>query len=160
MSVDKFINRAMGMTEETWRRHANPWSVWTRLLSVPAFALAVWAREWIGWWCLLPIGAIATFMWLNTRIFAPASDATRWETRAIMGEQKWLLRREAPIPAHHLKATILIVGVSTAGILPLVWGLYALDVWATVLGVVMIVGGQMWFLDRLAWLHDETARRP
>lgn len=158
MRPDKAIESAMGMSEDAWRRHANPWSVWTRLLSVPVFALAVWSREWIGWWCLMPVAAVVVFLWLNTRVFAPTRDESRWETRAIMGERLWLNRKEAPLPAHHARATFLLVAASSAGILPLIVGLYWLDFWATALGTVMIVGGQIWFLDRLAWLYADTER--
>ncbi|AEQ50613.1 DUF6653 family protein [Pelagibacterium halotolerans] len=157
MRLDTAIETGMGMTDDAWLRHANPWSVWTRLMSVPAFALAVWSREWIGWWCVVPIGLVVGFLWLNTRIFPPATDANKWETRAIMGERLWLKRKEAPLPAHHARATSWIVAGSSIGVLPLIAGLYWLDVWATVLGIVMIVGGQLWFLDRLAWLHADSA---
>lgn len=156
MRLDKAIESGMGMTEVSWQRHANPWSVWTRLLSVPAFALAVWSREWIGLWCLAPIALVVGFLWLNTRIFSPAHDMERWETRAIIGERLWLKRRETPLPAHHARATFWIIAGSSLGILPLIGGLYWLDVWATALGIVMIVGGQIWFLDRLAWLYADS----
>ena len=43
-----------GMTDEVWRRHANPWSVWTRYLAGPILILAVWSRFWIE-----VVGAVA-----------------------------------------------------------------------------------------------------
>jgi hypothetical protein len=35
------------MSDETWRRHANPWSVWMRFAAIPALILAVWSRVWL-----------------------------------------------------------------------------------------------------------------
>ena len=32
--------RAAGMSDEAWRRHANPWSVWTRFAAIPLMMLA------------------------------------------------------------------------------------------------------------------------
>ena len=156
MRLDQSINNAMAMDDETWARHANPWSVWTRLAAIPAFALAVYARVWIGWWCLIPIGLIVIFLWLNTRIFAKATTDERWETRAIRGEQLWLARKENPIPEHHNTATFWIVFGSCVAIVPLAVGLVMLDPWAVALGVAGMFFGQLWFLDRLAWLYAET----
>jgi hypothetical protein len=154
MKFDQRINRIMGMDDDKWRRHANPWSVWTRLATVPAFALAVYARVWLGWWCLLPVGAIIVFLWLNTRIFAPAQINERWETRAILGERLWLDRRARPIPEHHRRATRWIVAGSSLGVIPMGVGLIWLDPWATAFGAAGVFFGQVWFLDRLAWLYD------
>nr|WP_238997445.1 DUF6653 family protein [Mycolicibacterium sp. CBMA 361] len=36
------------MTDAAWRRHANPWSVWTRFAAIPLMMLAIWSRVW-GW---------------------------------------------------------------------------------------------------------------
>ncbi|HEX2147497.1 MAG TPA: DUF6653 family protein [Pseudorhizobium sp.] len=71
---------------------ANSWSVWTRLATIPAFALTVYARMWLGWWSLLPLVFLIVFLWLNTRILAPDQPDERWETRAILGEKIWLDR--------------------------------------------------------------------
>src|SRR3712207_7735452 len=32
--------------ERVWRRHSNPWSVWTRILSYPLVYIPVWNRSW------------------------------------------------------------------------------------------------------------------
>lgn len=47
-----------GMSDESWRRHANPWSVWTRFAAIPAFELAAWSQQWLGWWCLAGVVAV------------------------------------------------------------------------------------------------------
>ena len=40
------------LSDETWRRHANPWSVWTRYAAFPLLVVAVWSYHAIGWWAL------------------------------------------------------------------------------------------------------------
>ena len=52
--MEGWLQRAFGMTDAAWRRHANPWSVWTRFLSLPLLAAAIWTRDWWGWWALAP----------------------------------------------------------------------------------------------------------
>ena len=36
--------KCVGMTNEAWQRHANPWSVYTRFAAIPAGLLAIWSR--------------------------------------------------------------------------------------------------------------------
>lgn len=156
LKFDRAIERVMGMTDELWLRHANPWSVWTRIACVPAFALATWSRDWIGAFSLIPVALVVVFLWLNTRIFGPATDLDRWETRAILGEKIWLNRRRVPISQTQQRATALALTGSVAGILPAGLGLIWLDVGLTLLGVVVIVCGQIWFLTLLARLYDEV----
>ena len=43
----------MRMDDATWRRHANPWSVWTCATVLPVIIFAVWSRVWIGRWRFL-----------------------------------------------------------------------------------------------------------
>jgi hypothetical protein len=47
MGVTSKIAGAFGMTEDAWKRHANPWSVWTRFAAIPLMILAIWSRVWL-----------------------------------------------------------------------------------------------------------------
>lgn len=42
------------------------------------------------------------------------------------------------------------------GLVPLIYGLWTLDLWATLLGLVMTLGGKLWFIDRMVWLLADT----
>lgn len=154
MRLDHVINRAMGMDSDKWQRHANPWSVWTRLATIPAFALTVYARIWLGWWSLLAVILIFGFLWLNTRIFAPAQTDERWETRAILGEKIWLDRDVTAIRDDHLRAIRWIAIGSSLSSVPLIIGLVLLAPWATAFGVAGMFFGQVWLLDRFVWLYE------
>jgi hypothetical protein len=46
------VTKLFGLEGDAWMRHANPVSVWTRFAVLPLGALAVWSRQWIGWWSL------------------------------------------------------------------------------------------------------------
>jgi len=47
------IAKAFMMGENTFMRHANPWSGHTRFSMLPLLALAFWSRIWIGWWSII-----------------------------------------------------------------------------------------------------------
>ena len=66
-----------------FRRHAHPFSAWSRLLSTPLLLVPLWTRRW---WLYVPIG-----VWLavNPVITPPARDLSSFATRAILGEESW-----------------------------------------------------------------------
>lgn len=54
MTLERKIAAAFNMSEDAWARHANPWSVWTRIATaLPLLILAVWSRVWLGWRSLI-----------------------------------------------------------------------------------------------------------
>jgi len=65
------IASAFRMTEEAWKRHANPCSVWTRFGAIPLMILAIWSRVWLAWWCLVPIAVVIVWLRVNPRVLAP-----------------------------------------------------------------------------------------
>lgn len=152
------IAQAFSMDEATWMRHANPWSVWTRVPILPLLCLAIWARAWIGVWCLLPIALLLLWTWINPRAFPVPASTRSWASRAVMGERVWLARDDVPIPAHHAAWAALLAGLSALGMPPLVWGLYAFEIWPLLLGLTLTIGAKMWFLDRMVWLYEDMAK--
>lgn len=158
MARGSVFEKAMGMSDTVWAAHANPWSVWTRVPILPLLALAIYARAWIGWWCLAPVALLVAWTFLNPRAFPPPASLDSWASRGVLGERVWLARKERPVPEHHRVAAHLLTAVSASGLVPLAWGLWTLDPWATVAGVILATGGKLWFVDRMVWLYDETAR--
>lgn len=43
-TLESRIARLFSMSDDTWKKHANPWSVWTRFTALPALVVAVWSR--------------------------------------------------------------------------------------------------------------------
>jgi hypothetical protein len=155
--IDKIQSRIASDTD-AWRRHANRWSVWTRLAMVPAFAATVYFRAWLGWWTVVLLGILGLWTWLNVKVFAKEEADRTWEARAIFGEKFWLERSQREIPAHHLRAVLRLNLASAAMVLPMAWGLRVLDPWATAFGTIGGVAGQLWALDRYSWLYEDVTR--
>jgi len=55
IDIFKVSEKLMGMDDAAWKRHANPWSVYTRFTCLPFIVLALWSRVWLGWWCSLSV---------------------------------------------------------------------------------------------------------
>src|SRR6185295_7828844 len=90
MSLDGRLARVFGLDgEQAWLRHANPWSVYTRIPVPVLLVIAIWSRAWIGWWCLLPIGIVVVWTMVNPRVFPPPRSLDHWASRAVLGETAW-----------------------------------------------------------------------
>jgi hypothetical protein len=147
------IAKTFGMNDEAWRRHANPWSVWTRFAAIPLMLLAIWSRTWIGWWCLVPVAAVVVWLFINPKAFPPVDEPRSWAARGIYGERAWVRDRDL-VPPDHRGVLRLLVSLGTIGFGMILWGLIALQVWPTVFGTTLIVLAQLWRIDRFNWLWE------
>ena len=162
MTIEGRIAALFALDDAAWARHANPWSGWTRFVTVlPLLVLAFWSRAWIGWWSLLPVAAALAWTWLTPHAFPPARSDSAWITRGVFGERFWTLRNTIPVPEHHRLVPHLLNAATAAGGLVVVWGVARLAVWPTALGLTLVIGGKFWYIDRMAWLYsDMIAARP
>src|ERR687895_2211239 len=92
------------LTREIFRHHSNPWSAWTRLLSVPLVFVPIWTRSWKH--------AILIHGWLiaNAIAFPEPKNDRAWATRAMLGEEMWIAKR--PLD----RAMALSVGATAFGL--------------------------------------------
>lgn len=158
MSLEDGLAKVFGLrSDDAWRRHANPWSVYTRIPIPVLLAAAIWSRVWIGWWSLVPIAACLIWTVVNPRVFAPPRTLDHWASRSVMGETLWARRKSTPLPPRHRTAPLVLSAVSAAGVPFLVWGLVVLDPWLTAFGLAVQMAGKIWFLDRMALLYDEVS---
>ena len=146
---------AFRMDDATWERHANPWSVYTRMATAPFIVLALWSRAWIGWWSLIPIAIVGAWLWLNPRAFPPPRSTNNWASKAVLGERVWLNRKTVPIPAHHARAAALLSVVGAIGVPVFLYGIVMLDAWPTLFGMTLTFLGKLWFVDRMVWLYED-----
>lgn len=151
----KKISETFAMDDATWKRHASPWSVWTRFATLPFLALAIWSRTWIGQWAWLPVIILSIWLWFNPRAFAAPKHTNNWASKATFGERVLLNKKTVTIPKHHAKASSILSALAGFGVPFLVYGLYYLEIWPTILGVSVIYIGKMWFLDRMVWLYED-----
>jgi hypothetical protein len=114
------ISHAFAMDDATWRRHANPWSVWTRVAAFPLLVLAIWSRIWFGWGALVPITLMIVWLWYNPRAFLPPRSTDNWASKAVLGERVWLARNAVPIPLHHARMASLLSAMASSGTIFLV----------------------------------------
>ena len=143
------------MSDATWERHANPWSVWTRFTVLPLIIAAIWSRVWIGPWAWGLAALSILWTWINPRIFRKPISTDNWASKAVLGERVWINRKQVPVPARHRVAPNLLSGISGIGLPFLIWGLWNLNVWSTVTGTVLVYAGKVWFLDRMVWLYED-----
>ena len=148
------VAAAFRMSDEAWKRHANPWSVWTRFAAIPLMILAIWSRVWLGWWCLAPVAAVVVWLWLNPHVFHPVETPTSWAAKGIYGEKIWLKER-GRVPADLRAVLRLLAVVAAVGFANLAVGLITLMVWPTVFGASLIVLGQLWRIDRLGLFFED-----
>ncbi|WP_425093099.1 DUF6653 family protein [Tropicimonas sp. S265A] len=152
MGLFRSAERLMGMTDASWARHANPWSGYSRFIVLPLLVMAIWARIWLGWYALVPVVLCLAWAWINPRAFPPPATTAAWATQGVLGERAFLNRKQVPIPKHHETWAYWLTALSAAGLPPLVWGLWVFDPSWTLLGLVLTMGGKIWFVDRMAWL--------
>ncbi|MEM9708296.1 MAG: DUF6653 family protein [Pseudomonadota bacterium] len=155
MDIFDRAERLMGMSDTVWARHASPLSCYSRFSILPLFALAVWARAWIGWGALVPVILVLIWTWANPRVFPQPRHTDNWASKGTFGERVFLNRKAVPIPAHHLRWALGLSWASSVGLPFFAWGLWAFDLWLTLLGMVLIALPKVWFVDRMVWLYED-----
>lgn len=148
------------MSDDVWARHANSWSVWTRVASFPLLLVAIWSHVWIGWtWAIAATLAVAIWLWLNPRIFPPPATTDTWAAKVTFGERVWLNRKAIPIPRHHETIAHILSAVSAIGFVVGLYGAVETAIWPAILGTVLVYAGKLWFCDRMVWLYEDMKDR-
>jgi hypothetical protein len=125
------------LSDAMWRRHANPLSVWSRLLSTPLVFLPLWNRSWRQ-----GLGVAAWFA-VNPFLFPEPRDPHGWAARAIRGERRWTTERPRD-------ASLLVQGVGGAAMLAGLRSAYRRRLLPTALSAAVVMASNAWFLDRMA----------
>lgn len=158
MKIEKAMSRWFQMSDEVWERHANPLSVWTRLPCLPALALSIWSRVWIGSWAWIPVVLTLLWIWLNPRVFPRPRTTDNWASQSVLGERMWLNRDQAPIDIRHSAIISVSNSIAATGAILCTYGLVTLDAYHTTYGVVLTLVGKSWFLDRMVWLYLDARK--
>lgn len=156
MDFIKWTEKLMSMDEDSWQRHANPWSVYSRFTTLPILSVAFYSREWIGFYSLLPVIMAFIWIWLNPRLFDVPTSTDNWASMATFGERLYLNRQQVPIPRHHQRFCILLQTLSGVGVPFFIYSLYSLNIWLLVASNLWIMVFKAWFVDRMVWLYLDS----
>ena len=157
MAMDAKMAKAFGLEGDVWQRHANPWSVYTRIPIPALLAAAMSTRTRIGWRSLVPVGLVCAWSAINPRVFAPPRSVDHWASRAVLGETYWANRTEVPVPPRHRVAPNVLIALSALGVPFIARGLVVRDRSMVLFGLAVQMTGKTWFLDRMALLYDDVA---
>jgi hypothetical protein len=160
ITSEQKVAKIFGLTGDNWTRHANPISVATRFAVLPLLAVSIWSRDWIGWWCLVPIVLSLVFMMVNPVLFAKPRSTRNWASKGVFGERVWSERTKVPVPAQ-FNARVLNVtyAIQAVGAVALAYGLVRLDLMATITGLVILQTAKAWFIDRHVLLFEDMKTR-
>ena len=154
------VARAFGLKGEGWMRHANPASVWSRFAVLPLLALAIWSRDWIGWWFLAAVGLALVWMVVNPLFFREPASTRNWASRGVLGERIWTEGDKATFPPEfRSKVPAVAMGFQAAALVPLVYGLIELNVLSVVVGIVFMQCAKAWYIDRMVLLFETMKDR-
>ena len=138
-----------------WQRHANPWSVYTRIPGPALLAAAIWSRARLGRWSLVPVGVVCLWLAINPRVFPPPRSLDHWASRGVLGETLWADRNTTPVPRRHRVAPTVLTVVNCLGVPFVARGLVARNGWMVLFGLAVHMAGKNWFIDRMALLYDD-----
>lgn len=153
---ENFFTRMMTMNDAVWARHANPWSVWTRVVTgLPAILLAVWSIRILGWWSVVVIVGACLWLWLNPRLFPIPFNTRNWASQVTFGERVWLNRQSENIPTHHIRWAKALSWISGIGFIAAVYGAVQHHLIYVLVGGTVSWFGKMWLCDRMVWLYQD-----
>lgn len=155
MDIFSFSAKLMRMDDSAWARHANQWSVYSRIVGGTAVFFALWSGYWIGWAAVVPVALAVGWIYLNPRLFSPPKSTSNWAARGVLGERVFLNRRAVPIPGEYVTVSYLTTAVAIGFILLCVLGFWRQDFWLAFTGWHAATVVKLWFVDRMALLWDQ-----
>ncbi|TXR54621.1 DUF6653 family protein [Reinekea thalattae] len=157
MDLLKLTEKSMAMNPDSWMRHANPISVYSRFTVLPLLTLAIYARTWLGSVAWLFVALVLLWTWLNPRLFSAPKTTDNWASMATFGERVYLNRaKESLIPKHHLLVCRILLILQLVAV-P-VWGYALIDLrfdWA-IFTTAWLMVTKAWFVDRMVWIYMDV----
>ncbi|WP_462172001.1 DUF6653 family protein [Pseudoalteromonas xiamenensis] len=157
MDILKTTEKLMSMDENTWARHSNPLSVYTRFSILPLFSLVFASIDVLGWWTVAALLLVSIWTWLNPRIFPAPTNTDNWASMGTFGERIYLNRhKENLIPRHHLRMCQIIMTLHLLGIPFWVSSLVTMKYSLVVLSTLWLMFTKTWFVDRMVWIYQDV----
>lgn len=132
------------LSEKTWERHANPWSGWTRVLSMPLLALGLYLHNfWI-------LGIVLVWLIINPILFSKPRDTNNWMSKGVLGEQ--LYYRDGAKFKKDLPTLLNVLNVPLfAAFLYLSW---QQELVAMIIACLLTMTIKFWFIDRMVAVYE------
>ncbi|MFA7286812.1 MAG: DUF6653 family protein [Patescibacteria group bacterium] len=134
------------LSERTWARHANPWSGWTRVLTMPVLAAGLYRHSF------LILGAAVVWMVINPMVFSKPKRVNNWMSKGVLGEQRYY--REGKKFKRDLPTLLNVINVPVfVSFLYFGWQQEFVPMIQAGLLTMTI---KFWFIDRMYRLADEV----
>jgi hypothetical protein len=75
------------LRRKVFERHANPWSAWSRWATTPLLVVSMWTRK------RTHAAPVLAWMIANAVVFPKPRHERAWATRAVLGEELWIVER-------------------------------------------------------------------
>ena len=134
------------LSEKTWERHANPWSGWTRVFSMPAIALGLFLHNfWI-------LGGVIIWTIINPMIFPKPKSVDNWMSKGVLGEQLYYrngkkFRSDLPTLLNILNVPVFIAF--------LYFG-WQQELLAMIFSGLLTMTIKFWFIDRMVATYEQA----
>jgi hypothetical protein len=132
--------------EKIWKRHSNPWSVWTRILSYPLVYVPLWNRSWKQG------AAVAAWFAANPVLFPEPESDESWATRGVLGEELWTAERPRDL-------SMLINITSAAFFAGGLMATYRRQFWPMVRFASVALLLKLWYIDRMTFYYERHRER-
>ena len=158
---ERRVASLFGLKGDSWMRHANAWSVWTRFAVLSLLILAVWSWDWIGWWSLGAVALVLVFLMVNPLLFRESGSTRNWASKSVFGEHIWSDRDTVELPRQFRdsKVPAVATAIQVAGVALLAYGLIELDLLTVAAGLVLTQTAKAWYLDRMVLLYEDMKAR-
>ncbi|MFN3188406.1 MAG: DUF6653 family protein [Candidatus Paceibacteria bacterium] len=132
------------LSEATWERHANPWSGWTRALSMSALAVGLYLHSfWI-------LGAVAFWLIINPMLFPKPKSVDNWMSKGVLGEQLYYkdgkkFKKDLPTLLNVINAPVFVAFIYLG---------WQQELMLLILAGILTRVIKFWFIDRMVCLID------
>ena len=131
------------LSKRAWKRHSNPLSVWTRILSYPLVYVPFWNRSWNQG------AAVAASFAVNPVLFPePKSGDEPWATRGVLGEELWTAKRLRDLS---MLLAVTSVPFGAGGL----WSAYKRRFWPMMLCASAAFLLKLWYIGRMTASYEQ-----
>lgn len=143
-------------SEKTWRRHANPWSGFTRMITYPLLFIPIWFfQEFLEdpthcWYPLIAMIAVIIWFAINPRIFPEPKNTDNWFSKGVLGEKLWVSDKrykDIHLVFPFLETPFFFISLYTA---------YMKMFWPTLFFASVPWLLKVWFFDRMVFYYESN----